>query len=194
MYKKIKLLFIAAILSGLTSCSDDSTGPEETDVGSGEGEINVTGAQQAQHEGVAWYVGLRSDNDFINLTLSLSEYLPTESDDSPYGLSIRFIGNDGPFSLDTTTYTNGVASEDVLISVTYSKTLENGEKAIYSTGPNSTGSITILSISDTSIEVAFDVTIESDHVEAGQETEEGSVNIAGEISAECLTAEAGIGC
>lgn len=180
----MKCLFIVIILTGLTSCSDDSTGPGDTDTNPGSGTVNVTGAVQAQHEGASWYAGLRSEtHDFINLTLNISEQLPDESGASSFSLSIKFSGEEGPFDLPPGEYEIGHGSGNLIVLVNYSNSVDPDNKVGYATSQNSTGTITIQSVSETRVEATYDVTIE-----AAPGTDEGQVNITGEVNAECLLA------
>lgn len=189
--KKIKCLLIAIVLTGLTSCSDDSTGPGDTDTNPGAGTVNVTGAVQAQHEGASWYVGLRSEtHDFINLTLNISEQLPDEPGASSFSLSIRFTGDEGPFDLPPGEYDIGQGSDNLIVLVNYSNSQDPDNNVGYATSQNSTGTVSIESVSETRVEATYDVTIE-----AAPGTDEGQVNITGEINAECLLAGvSNVGC
>lgn len=149
--------------------------------------MNVSGDLQAQHEGVSQYVGLRSeDGDFINLTLHITEYPLGSEQLNGFSFDIRMVGNEGPFSLETGEYELGHSGEFTMIS-SYSNRIVSDGVVSYSTSPNSTGTVTIVSINSSSIEAIFDVTL---HLMDGEE----SVNISGELNAECLTAGTGFGC
>jgi hypothetical protein len=187
----VRHILIAIVLAGFISCADDSTGPDNSDDNPGVGTVNVTGAVQAQHDGASWYAGLRSEtDDFINLTLNISEQLPDEPGASSFSLSIRFVGEDEPFDLSTGEYEIGHGQGNVIVIVNYSNSVDADNTVRYGTTPNSTGTVTIQSASETRIEASYDVTID-----AGQNTEGGQVNITGEIDAECLLAGvSGVGC
>lgn len=189
--RKIKCLLIAIVLAGFTSCSDDSTGPDNSEDDPGVGTVNVTGAVQAQHEGASWYAGLRSEtHDFINFTLNISEQLPGGSGSSSFSLSIRFTGEEGPFDLPPGEYEIGQGSDNLIVLVNYSNSVDTDNKLGYATSQHSTGTVSIESVSETRVEATYDVTIE-----AAPGTDEGQVNITGEINAECLLAGvSGVGC
>lgn len=188
---KTRSLVIAVVLAGFISCSDDSTGPENSEDDPGVGTVTVTGAVQAQHEGVSWYAGLRSEtNDFINLTLNISDKLPDEPGVSPFSLSIRFAGDEGPFDLPPGEYEIGHNQGNIIVLVNYSNSVDDDNTVRYGTTQNSTGTVSVQSVSETRVEATYDVTID-----AGQGTDEGQVNLTGEINAECLLAGvSGVGC
>lgn len=189
--RKTRSLLIAVVLAGLISCSDDSTGPDNSEDDPGVGTVNVTGAVQAQHEGASWYVSLRSEtNDFVNLTLNISDQLPDEQGSSSFSLSIRLTGEDGPFDLPPGEYEIGQGSGNLIVLVNYSNSMDAENTDRYVTTQNSSGTVTIQSVSETRVEATYDVTID-----AGQSTDEGQVNLTGEINAECLLAGvSGVGC
>ena len=186
---KIKIVFMASVLLCFFSCSDDSnsTGPGETSLNSAEGSITVTGDIEAEHQGISQYVGLRNeDGNFLNLSLHVNELGLATDQESEFGFQIRMVGSEGPFSLDTGEYQIG-ESNNVGTLATYSNRTVSENTITYGSTPSSGGTVTIVSMTSTSIEVVFDVTL---HLFE----EEGSVNITGAFNAECLTAEAGIGC
>jgi hypothetical protein len=186
MTRKITFYLFIAALFGMLSCSDDSTGPGDTEADSGEGAISVTGAVQAEHEGIAWYSGLRSDTGgYNNLTMEISELPPDELGDTSFGLSIIMVGDDGPFDFDPGVYEIGQSTNGALVMVNYRNSVSD-ESLHYATTPNSGGTVTIQSVSDTNVEAVLSITLE-----AGPSTEEGEVTITGEINAECITAAAG---
>jgi len=181
----IILLFIS--ISGFIACSDNSTGTDETDVTSGEGAITVTGDIQAEHEGISQYVGLRNDDgNFLNLALHVNQLGLGSDQENDFSFSIRLVGSEGPFSLETGEYQIG-ESNNVGILASYSNRTVSEDTVTYGSTPSSSGTVTILSITSTSIEVVFDVSL---HLVQ----EEGSVNISGAFNAECLTAGTGFGC
>ena len=181
----IILLFIS--ISGFIACSDNSAGPDESDITSGEGTLTVTGDIQAEHEGISQYVGLRNDDgNFLNLTLHVNQFGLGSDQENNFGFQIRLVGSEGPFTLDTGKYQIG-ESNNVSILASYSNRTVSEDTVTYGSTPSSTGTFTILSTTSTSIEVIFDISL---HLVQ----EEGSVNISGAFNAECLTAEAGIGC
>lgn len=180
--RKIRCLLIVIGLTVFTSCADDSTGPGDSDANPGVGTVNVTGAVQAQHEGASWYAGLRSEtHDFVNLTLNISEQLPDEAGSSSFSLSIRFTGEEGPFDLPPGEYEIGQGSDNLIVLVNYSNSVDPDNSVGYATSQSSTGTVSIESVSETRVEATYDVTIE-----AAPGTDEGQVNISGEIDAECL--------
>ncbi len=181
----IILLFIS--FTGYISCSDNSTGPDETDITLGEGTLTVTGDIQAEHEGISQYVGLRNDDgNFLNLTLHVNQFGLGSDQENNFGFQIRLVGSDGPFAFDTGEYQIG-ESNNVNILASYSNRTVSENTVTYGSTPRSSGTITIISISSTNIEAVFDVSL---HLVE----EEGSVNITGAFNAECLTADAGFGC
>jgi len=189
--KKINLIFISILFAGFMSCSDNSTGPGEadTDLSRGTSSFNVTGDIEANHDGVAWYVGLRSEGgNFLNLSLTVSDSELGDEEDNDFNLTFRFVGNEGPFELETREYPIG-AENNVVVFSSYSNSVVSDETLFYAASPNATGSIRILSFSDTSIEASFNFTIEP-----GRNREGDPVTISGEINAECLTAEINFGC
>ena len=188
--KKIKVIFMSIMLVGLMSCSDNSTGPgADTDLSRGTSSFSVTGDIEADHDGVAWYVGLRSDGgNIINLSLSVSDSEFDEQGDNDFNLSIRFVGSEEPFELATGEYPIG-AGNNVAVLPTYSNSVISDGTLVYSASPETSGSVRILSVTDTSIEASFNFTIQ-----AGANREGESVTISGEINAECLTAEINFGC
>lgn len=189
--KLIKIVVVIALISGLMACSNDSTGPggNDTDLKLRTSSFNVSGDIEADHDGVAWYVGLRSDNgNFINLSLSVSDSDIDEDGNDDFNLSLRFIGNEGPFELTAREYPIG-SDGNVTVFSSYSNSTFSDETVVYSASPDASGSIRILSVSDTSIEASFSFTIQ-----AGANTEGESVTITGEMNSECLTAETSFGC
>jgi len=185
--KTIKYAAFTIIILLSYSCSDSSAGPGEIDTNPNEGIINVTGDLQAQHEGISQYVGLRSDDGkFINLTLHVTEFPIGSEEVNDFSFDIRMLGSEGPFPLETGEYEIG-ESDDLIVLASYSNRTLSEDTVSYSTSPISSGTVTILSINSTNIEAVFDVTL---HVI----NDEGSVNITGELNAECLTADAGFGC
>ncbi len=184
-YMRKLLLFLLTFV--FIACSDNSTGPDEADITLGEGTLTVTGDIQAEHEGISQYVGLRNDDgNFLNLTLHVNQFGLGSDQENNFGFQIRLVGSDGPFTLDTGEYQIGV-SNNVNILASYSNRTVSENTVTYGSTPLSSGTITILSISSTSIEAVFDVSL---HLVE----EEGSVNITGAFNAECLTADAGFGC
>lgn len=178
------LLFIMTI--GFIACSDSSTGTDESDVTSGEGAISVSGDIQAVHEGISQYIGAQNaDGEWFNLALHVNELGLASEQESSFGFTIM-VGSEGPFSLETGDYQIGENNNVVMIA-TYSNRVDSENTITYGSTPSSSGTITIVSITSTSIEVVFDVNL---HLVE----DEGSVNVAGAFNAECLTAEAGIGC
>lgn len=182
---KYVAITIAIILS--YSCSDNPSGTDEIDTNISEGIVNVTGDLQAQHEGVSQYVGLRTeDDDFINLSLHVTEFPIGSEEVNNFSFDIRMVGNEGPFPLETGEYEIG-HSGDVTVISSYTNRMVSDDTVHYSTAPNSSGTVTIESINSTNIVAKFDVTL---HIF----NEEGSVNIKGELNAECLNADNGFGC
>ena len=103
-----------------------------------------------------------------------------------FSFSIRIFGSEGPFLLGTGEYEIG-DSGNLNLLISYSNRTVSEDTVTYGSTSNSSGTVTILSTTSTSIEVAFDFTI---HLVGN----EGSVNVTGVLNAECLTAEAGFGC
>lgn len=174
-------IVIAIIGMVLVSCSDNSSGTNDLDEDSGEGTINVSGDLEAQHEGLSQFIGLKSsDGGFINLTLNVTEHPLGSSEINDFSLAIRMVGDDGPFTLETGEYEIGHGSESPIIIVNYANRMISDNTVTYGTSPNSSGTVTILSVSSTSIEAVYDVTLDVDVT-----ADLGSVNITGELSAEC---------
>ena len=182
MIHKIKVLSLIVALMGVVSCSDNSSDALDIDSVQGEGTINVTGAVEAEHEGISWFLGLKSggDNSYANLILTINDVGFASEEESTYSLSIRMVGDDGPFTLSTGEYEIGHDSEGPLIIVEYIYK-EGSVRAGYGTSPDASGTVTIQSISDTSVEASFDVSLE-----AGQSTaNSGFVNVTGNLTATC---------
>src|SRR6056297_445773 len=200
--KKIKLMFMNiriatlpffAILCMLfVSCSDDSSDVNDMNSNLETGSIMITGDIEAQHEGLSQYIGLRSnDGGFINLTLNVTEHPLGSAEVNDFSLSIRMVGEEGPFALEVGEYEIGHNSEDdtPLIIVNYANRVISDETITYGTSPNSTGTVTILSVSSTNIEATFDVNLDVDVT-----ADEGTVNVTGELNAKCSSASTGTGC
>jgi len=200
--KKIKLMFMNiriatlpffAILCMLfVSCSDDSSDVNDMNSNLETGSIMITGDIEAQHEGLSQYIGLRSnDGGFINLTLNVTEHPLGSAEVNDFSLSIRMVGEEGPFDLEVGEYEIGHNSEDdtPLIIVNYANRVISDETITYGTSPNSTGTVTILSVSSTNIEATFDVNLDVDVT-----ADEGTVNVTGELNAKCSSASTGTGC
>ncbi len=188
------LPFFAILCIMFLSCSDDSSNANDADMmdaNLGNGMINVTGDIQAQHEGVSQYFALTSnDGGYNNLTLLISEHSFSSMEEDDFSFSIRMVGKEGPFELEPGEYEIGHESDsDALIIVSYSNRTISDETITYGTSQNSTGTVTILSVSSTTIEAAFDVNLDVDVT-----ADEGTVNITGELEAKCVTAAAGTGC
>lgn len=188
--KKMRCLLIVLVLAGFISCSDDSTGPDTSEGDPGAGTINVTGAVQAQHEGVSWYAGLQlsEDGEYANYTMHISDVPPGETEQSSFSFSIRMVGDEGPFNLLTGEYKDGEADKGVLSISSYTNREETSTRS-YSSSPDTNGTFTIRSISDTSVEASFEL-----QLEAGPSTEDGFITITGNLFAECINQAGGIGC
>lgn len=177
------LLFIILFIYGL-GCSDDSTGPggNEVEVNSGLGTISVTGAIEAEHEGVSYYIPLKSQSgDFNNLTIRISDTDPTEGNENPlFGLRIIMVGQEGPFELNEGQFELG-DSGTVAMVATYDNNIGPDGSVIYSTSTETDGTLTILSNSSNQIEGTY-----SFQLEAGNNTDSGFVTVSGEFNAECI--------
>jgi len=182
MGHKIKIFSLIAVLMGVVSCSD--TTDSGITIPEGQGTINVTGALETDHEGTSWFFGLSSEeqNSYNNFTLSLSDVGFASQEESTYIFSIRMIGNGGPFELTTGEYTLG-ESEEVITAVSYTNK-EGAERASYGTSPDVTGTVTIQSISDTSIEASYNVRLQ-EVISTG--FLDNFVNITGDLTATCIT-------
>ncbi len=179
------LLFIMTI--SIIACSDSTTGTDDSDVTPGEGIITVSGDIQEEHQGISQYVGLRNnDGEFLNLALHVNQLGLATEQESDFDFAIRLVGGEGPFSLETGDYQIG-ESNNIGMLATYSNRVVSDNTITYGSTPSSSGTITIVSMTSTSIEVVFDVTL---HLIE----EEGSINVTGAFNAECLTADAGFGC
>lgn len=171
------------------SCSDQSTGADDTDADGGEGTLVVTGALDTQHEGISWYAGLaQQEGTYFNLTLHVSDVPPGESQQNAYGFSIRMVGDEGPFNLTTGEFEIGheAAEENEILMITTYTNRQDGDLKAYGASPEDTGTVTIHSISGTSIEASFDVRLKS-----GPNIDDGFVTISGSLQAECYSAELG---
>jgi hypothetical protein len=190
--KKVTRLIFAIICMTFVSCSDNSSSVDESDMNadSGEGTFNVSGDLEAQHQGISQFVGLKASNgDFLNLTLNVTEHPLGSQEINDFSFSIRMVGDGGPFTLEIGEYEIGQDSEGVILIVNYANRMISDETVTYGTSPNSSGTVSILSVSPTSIEATFDVMLDVDVT-----ADEGSVNITGELIAECFTAAPGTGC
>lgn len=192
--RKATIPFFAILCIMFLSCSDDSSNANDEDMmdtNLGNGMVNVTGDIQAQHEGVSQYFGLRSDDGgFNNLTLQITEHSFSSMEEDDFSFSIRMVGDGGPFDLELGEYEIGHESDsDALLIVSYINRTISDETITYGTSPNSTGTVTILSVSSTTIEATFDVNLDVDVT-----SDEGTVNITGELEAKCVTAVTGTGC
>ena len=149
----------------------------------GEGTVNVTGAIQTDHTGVSEYIGLKNGDGFANLTLSVSEVARGSSEENGFGFDIRMTGEGGPFNLEPGEYSIGVQDDEgPTIIVNYTNRVISDENVTYGTSPNSTGTVTITSVTSTTIEATFDVVLFEDVT-----TDEGMVNVSGELSATCTS-------
>jgi hypothetical protein len=183
MTHKIKIFSLIVALMGVVSCSDNSTAPDNPVPVEGEGTINVTGALEAQHEGASWFIGLKSGggNSYLNLTFNISDVGFASEEENTYSLTITMLGNGGAFELTTGEYTLG-ESEEVLTAVNYVNK-EGAERASYGTSPDVTGTVTIQSISDTSIEASYNVRLQ-EVISTG--FLDDFVNITGDLTAKCI--------
>lgn len=189
----VTLPFFAILCMIFVSCSDDSSDVDDMDANLETGSIIITGDIEAQHEGLSQYIGLRgNDGGFINLTLNVTEHPLGSAEVNDFSLSIRMVGEEGPFDLEVGEYEIGHNSEEdgnPLIIVNYANRIISDETITYGTSPNSTGTVTILSVSSTSIEATFDVNLDVDVT-----ADEGTVNVTGELNAKCSSASTGTGC
>lgn len=185
----ISIIFIFTSLQFI-SCSDSSTGNEDSETESGEGTVNVSGAFEAQHEGSSWYVGLKigENGGYANYTMHISDVPPGETQQSSYSFNIRLVGDEGPFELTTGEYTVGEVDKGVLSISSYSNR-EGTNTRSYTSSPDTDGTFTIRSISETSVEASFDL-----QLEAGASTETGFITITGTLFAECINQAGGTGC
>lgn len=184
-------ILLIITMTGIVSCSDSSTGTDELDshADAGTGTLHVSGAVQAEHEGHSWYIGLRSEEGgFINLMLHIDEQPPLSESTSLFGMSVRFVGQEGPFELTTGEYEIGTGS-GVILTASYENSIVSDERLSYGSTPEASGTVTILSVSDESITASFTISLE-----AGPGTDSGMVTLTGELHAECMTANLGLGC
>ncbi len=177
----MRCLLIVIVLAGLVSCSDESTGPENSESDIGNGTVNVTGAFEAQHEGFSWYVGLKvgEEGKYANYTMNVSDVPATEGDGS-YNFTIRFFADEAPFALTAGEYTVGEEEKGALVAGIY--TNRNGSDSIsYGISPDSEGTVTIESITDNSVKASFDLVLD-----ASPNTEEGMITVKGNLYANCV--------
>lgn len=180
---KYAVFSIAILIS--YSCSDSPSGPDEIAVNPSEGTLNVSGDVQEEHKGVSQYVGLKSeDGDFLNLALHVTEVPLGSTEEGDFSFVIRMVGAEGPFSLETGEYELG-GNDNLSLIASYTNRTISDNTVTYSASPNSSGTVTIVSVGSENIEAVFDLTL---HIING----DGSVRITGELNAECLTA--GVGC
>ncbi|MCC5941105.1 MAG: hypothetical protein JJU37_06135 [Balneolaceae bacterium] len=185
-------LFITLIIgAGLIACSDNSTGSDDTEVTPGVGSLTVSGDLQAEHEGISQYIGLRSsEGGFINLAIHVTQFPIGSEEVNDFNFTIRMVGSEGPFTLETGEYVIGEAGNQSML-ITYSNRTVSENTVTYGSTPNSSGTVTILSVSSTSIEAVYDVSL-NQITDTGTISDENSINITGALNAEC--AAAGIGC
>jgi len=192
MINIIKLINITLIVTALIfiSCSDNSSGLDESesDAVSGEGELNVVGDIDSQHEGLSQYIGLESNGGWVNLTLNIAEYPIGSEEVNDFSFDIRMTGDGGPFQLETGEYNIGENPEGPTVIANYANRVITNRTVTYGTSPNSSGTVTIISVNSTSVEAVFDVILYQDVT-----TDEGAVTITGELKAECHSTPAG-GC
>src|SRR6056297_866959 len=172
------------------SCSDNSSGLDESesDAISGEGELNVAGDIDSQHEGLSQYIGLESNGGWVNLTLNIADYPIGSEEVNDFSFDIRMTGDGGPFQLATGEYSIGENPEGPTVIANYANRVITNRTVTYGTSPNSSGTVTIISVNSTSVEAVFDVILYQDVT-----TDEGAVTITGELKAECHSTPAG-GC
>lgn len=149
----------------------------------GDGTVNVTGAIQAEHTGVSEFIGLRNEGGFANLTLSVSEFVRGSSEENSFLFDIRMAGEGGPFELEPGEYNVGEQDDGgPVVIVNYTNRAMSDGNVTYGTSPNSTGTVTITSVTSTGAEATFDVELYEDVT-----TDEGMVNVSGELTAKCTS-------
>lgn len=162
---------------------NNTTNPNNSNAELGDGTVNVTGAIQSEHTGVSEYIGLRNGDGFANLDLSVSEFPRGSSEENAFNFNIRMVGEGGPFVLEPGEYDIGEQDDGgPTIIVNYTNRVISDENMTYGTSPNSTGTVTITSVTSTSIEATFDVVLFEDVT-----TDEGMVNVSGELTSTCTS-------
>lgn len=186
------LIPTALLLSILifVSCNNKPTEnePEEKSEAK-KGTINVSGAFEARHEGLAWYNGLQlgDEGKYINYTITAGDVLPRKGEVGSYSFTIRFFNTDGPFKVKEGDYIIGDTSKGVEVAGIYTDKSESNLIS-YGISPENEGTITIESKTDNSVKVSFELKLYN-----STNTKEGFITVTGSISADCLTGS-GLGC
>jgi len=184
-------LIFAAICLMLISCSENSSGVNDSDADIGEGTVNITGAMEAEHQGISWYLGLRTgeNGEYANYTVSISDVPPGENQQGTFNFTIRMVGDERPFSLAAGEYNIGELDKGVLSIGSYTNR-EGDDVMSYSSSPDTDGTFTIQSVSEGNIEISFDFLLET-----GPTTGTGYISVTGSLFANCFTQQTGgIGC
>jgi hypothetical protein len=175
MLKKISYLAITLSILLFTSCSDNSTGPDDLNLSQGQGAFTVTGAVNAEHSGEAWYtVDPRDDGTVFQLFVSDVEFSidPDANDDVTFVLEFRQESGSGSFSISTGEYNLGANAPfrgmfaDVATATAYETTGSSG------------GTLNITSYSSGSVEAEFEFSATG--------PEGGSVTVTGGLRASCV--------
>jgi len=177
MKKNYSYAIIISLVMIFTSCSDNSTGPDDLNLSQGKGAFTVTGAVNAEHSGESWYtVDPRDDGTVFQLFVSDVEFSidPDANDDVTFVLEFRQESGSGSFSISTGEYNLGANAPfrgmfaDVATATAYETTGSSG------------GTLNITSHSSSSglIEAEFEFSATG--------PEGGSVTVTGGLRAGCV--------
>jgi len=171
--------FISFILI-FTSCSDNSSGPDELDLNEGKGAFTVSGAINAEHEGEAWYtIDSSGDGTVFQIFISDVEFSvdPNANDNVSFVLQFRQDSGSESFSISTGNFDMGENATFFGIFADVSITESRGVG--YETVGNTGGSINITSQSSGLVDAEFEFT--AIDPEAG-----GTVTVSGGLRATCI--------
>lgn len=174
--RTIHLSIILFLCFAVMSCSDDSTGPGDLNLSQGEGKLTVTGAVNAEHEGEAWYVIDRNDEETVfQIFVSDVQFSidPQANDDVSFVLEFRQDSGPDSFSISTGDFEVG---ESATFRGLYADV--NSGNAFETIG-SSGGSISITSHSNGHLDAEFEFT-------GTNRDGEGSVNVSGGLRATCI--------
>jgi len=183
MIKKHYFFAIFVTILTFISCSDNSSGPGDTDLSDGKGAFTVTGAISAEYEGEAWYtIDRSSDETVFQIFVSDIEFsTEPEIDDVQFVLEFRQESGSNSFSISTGDFTMGE-------NATFRGVLADVPSTTgYETLGNDGGSITINSQSSGLVEAEFEFTA-TDPVDGVKVTVDGALRatcIGGQFNPNC---------
>ena len=175
MKKNYSYAIIISLVMIFTSCSDNSTGPDDLNLSQGKGAFTVTGAVNAEHSGESWYtVDPRDDGTVFQLFVSDVEFTVDQNanNDATFVLEFRQESGSGSFSISTGEFDMGANApfRGMFADV--------ATATAYETIGNSGGTLNITSYSSGSVEAEFEFTATG--------PEGGSVTVKGGLRASCI--------